>query len=186
MLSVVVQQSFDQSKIEMDAQEMKLINEIASLFRDSKGETGRVSLVKSVMLVADHMGFINSQIYLYNPDVNKLEPRIRESEVSAVDLTDKDNPFVSVFDSGRSKFVNMEYSRKGDPFGHDMAFVLPLVSEGSRMGVIGSGKDSLSVRKRPEDRELGLTIAGHLSNVIRADLAVQQIRADQLRGVTHK
>lgn len=183
MLSVVVQQSFDQSKIEMDAQEMKLINEIASLFRDSKGETGRVSLVKSVMLVADHMGFINSQIYLYNPDVNKLEPRIRESEVSAVDLTDKDNPFVSVFDSGRSKFVNMEYSRKGDPFfGHDMALVLPLVSEGSRMGVIGLWqRQPKRPQFRPEDRELGLTIAGHLSNVIRADLAVQQIRADQLR-----
>ena len=127
MLSVVVQQSFDQSKIEMDAQEMKLINEIASLFRESKGETSRDSLVKSVLLVADHMGFIKSQIYLFNLDSGVLEPQIGEDEEGSVDLSNKDNPFVAVFESGRGKVVNMEYSRKGDPFfKHDMALVLPL------------------------------------------------------------
>lgn len=183
MLSVVVQQSFDQSKIEMDAQEMKLINEIASLFRDSKGESSRDSLVKSVMLVADHMGFIHSQIYLFNQDLNILEPQIRENQEGSMDLSNKDNPFVAVFESGRGKVVNMEYSRKGDPFfGHDMALVLPLVSEGHRMGVIGLWqRQPKRPQFRPQDRELGLTIAGHLSNVIRADMAVQQIRADQLR-----
>jgi diguanylate cyclase (GGDEF)-like protein len=183
MLSVVVQQSFDQSKIEMDAQEMKLINEIASLFRDSKGETSRDSLVKSVLLVADHMGFIKSQIYLYNQDSGVLEPQIGEEEEGAVDLSNKDNPFVAVFESGRGKVVNMEYSRKGDPFfKHDMALVLPLISEGTRLGVIGLWRRQPKRPSfRPQDRELGLTIAGHLSNVIRADQAVQQIRADQAR-----
>ncbi|MBS1993066.1 MAG: diguanylate cyclase [Cyanobacteria bacterium SZAS LIN-3] len=183
MLSVVVQQSFDQSKIEMDAQEMKLINEIASLFRESKGETSRDSLVKSVLLVADHMGFIKSQIYLFNPDLVTLEPQIGEDEESAVDLSNKDNPFVAVFESGRGKVVNMEYSRKGDPFfKHDMALVLPLISEGTRLGVIGLWRrQPKRPQFRPQDRELGLTIAGHLSNVIRADQAVQQIRADQAR-----
>ena len=183
MLSVVVQQSFDQSKIEMDAQEMKLINEIASLFRESKGETSRDSLVKSVLLVADHMGFIKSQIYLFNADSVILEPQIGEDEESAVDLSNKDNPFVAVFESGRGKVVNMEYSRKGDPFfKHDMALVLPLISEGARLGVIGLWRrQPKRPQFRPQDRELGLTIAGHLSNVIRADQAVQQIRADQAR-----
>lgn len=183
MLSVVVQQASDQNKIEMDAQEMKLINEIASLFRDSRGESSRDSLVKSVMLVADHMGFIHSQIYLFNQDLNLLEPQIRENEEGAMDLSNKDNPFVAVFESGRGKVVNMEYTRKGDPFfGHDMALVLPLASEGHRMGVIGLWQRMPKREQfRPRDRELGLTIAGHLSNVIRADMAVQQIRADQLR-----
>jgi diguanylate cyclase (GGDEF)-like protein len=183
MLSVVVQQSFDQSKIEMDAQEMKLINEIASLFRDSKGETSRESLVKSVMLVADHMGFIHSQIYLYNQEAGVLEPQIRAEEEPYVELSNKENPFVAVFESGRGKVVNMEYSRKGDPFfGHDMALVLPLTSEGARLGVIGLWqRQPKRPQFRPQDRELGLTIAGHLSNVIRADMAVQQIRADQAR-----
>jgi len=183
MLSVVVQQSFDQSKIEMDAQEMKLINEIASLFRESKGETSRDSLVKSVLLVADHMGFIKSQIYLFNGDSGVLEPQIGEDEEGAVDLSNKDNPFVAVFESGRGKVVNMEFSRKGDPFfKHDMALVLPLISEGARLGVIGLWRrQPKRPQFRPQDRELGLTIAGHLSNVIRADQAVQQIRADQAR-----
>ncbi|MDQ5934691.1 MAG: Diguanylate cyclase [Cyanobacteriota bacterium erpe_2018_sw_21hr_WHONDRS-SW48-000092_B_bin.40] len=183
MLSVVVQQSFDQSKIEMDAQEMKLINEIASLFRDSKGQTSRDSLVKSVLLVADHMGFIHSQIYLFNQDSGVLEPQIRADKESSVELENKDNPFVAVFESGRGKVVNMEYSRKGDPFfGHDMALVLPLISEGTRLGVIGLWqRQPKRPQFKPQDRELGLTIAGHLSNVIRADMAVQQIRADQVR-----
>ena len=183
MLSVVVQQSFDQSKIEMDAQEMKLINEIASLFRESKGETSRDSLVKSVLLVADHMGFVKSQIYLFNVDSGVLDPQIGDDEESAVDLSNKDNPFVAVFESGRGKVVNMEYSRKGDPFfKHDMALVLPLISEGTRLGVIGLWRrQPKRPQFRPQDRELGLTIAGHLSNVIRADQAVQQIRADQAR-----
>ncbi len=183
MLSVVVQQSFDQSKIEMDAQEMKLINEIASLFRDSKGQTSRDSLVKSVLLVADHMGFIHSQIYLFNQDSGVLEPQIRADEEPSVELENKDNPFVAVFESGRGKVVNMEYSRKGDPFfGHDMALVLPLISEGTRLGVIGLWqRQPKRPQFKPQDRELGLTIAGHLSNVIRADMAVQQIRADQVR-----
>jgi diguanylate cyclase (GGDEF)-like protein len=183
MLSVVVQQSFDQSKIEMDAQEMKLINEIASLFRESKGETSRDSLVKSVLLVADHMGFVKSQIYLFNADSGVLDPQIGDDEESAVDLSNKDNPFVAVFESGRGKVVNMEYSRKGDPFfKHDMALVLPLISEGTRLGVIGLWRrQPKRPQFRPQDRELGLTIAGHLSNVIRADQAVQQIRADQAR-----
>ncbi len=183
MLSVVVQQSFDQSKIEMDAQEMKLINEIASLFRDSKGQTSRDSLVKSVLLVADHMGFIYSQIYLFSQDDGVLEPQIRADEEGSVELENKENPFVAVFESGRGKVVNMEYSRKGDPFfGHDMALVLPLISEGTRLGVIGLWqRQPKRPQFRPQDRELGLTIAGHLSNVIRADMAVQQVRADQVR-----
>ncbi len=182
VLSVVVQQSFDQSKIEMDAKEMKLINEIASLFRESRGQGSQESLVKSIMLVSDHMGFVKSQIYLYRHEEAVLEPQIQDGN-GAVDLTQKDNPFVAVFESGRGRTINMEYSRKKDPFfGHDMALVLPLVSEGSRLGVIGLWQRQPSRPQfRPQDRELGLTIAGHLSNVIRADQAIQQIRADQQR-----
>ncbi len=182
VLSVVVQQSFDQSKIEMDAKEMKLINEIASLFRESRGQGSQESLVKSIMLVSDHMGFVKSQIYLYRHEEGVLEPQIQDGNGS-VDLTQKENPFVAVFESGRGRTINMEYSRKKDPFfGHDMALVLPLVSEGSRLGVIGLWQRQPSRPQfRPQDRELGLTIAGHLSNVIRADQAIQQIRADQQR-----
>ncbi|MDZ4832786.1 MAG: diguanylate cyclase [Candidatus Melainabacteria bacterium] len=184
VLAVVVQQTADQSKIEMDAQEMKLINEIASLFRESRGMSTKDSLVKSVMLVARHMGFIHSEIYLYNKEESVLEPQTRHSVTDAVDLSDKSNPFVEVFNSGRGKMINIEFTRKPDPFfKHDMALVLPLTSEGSRLGVIGLWHRSQDRPDfRPQDRELGLTISGHLSNVIRADQAILQIRSDQARA----
>jgi diguanylate cyclase (GGDEF)-like protein len=184
MLSVVVQQSFDQSKIEMDAREMKLINEIASLFRESRGQTSQESIVKSVMLVAEHMGFVHSQIYLYHPDEELLVPQIPSGNSAPVSLSKKDNPFVAVFESGRGKEINMEYSRKSDSFfGHDMALILPLVSEAERLGVVGLWqRHSNKSPYRAEDRELGLTIAGHLSSVIRAEQAILQIRAEQARA----
>jgi diguanylate cyclase (GGDEF)-like protein len=184
MLSVVVQQSVDQSKIEMDAREMKLINEIASLFRESRGQTSQESLVKSVMLVADHMGFTHSQIYLYSAEEKLLIPQIQDGSGAPVDLSTKDDPFVAVFESGRGKIVNAEFTKRGDPFfKHETALVLPLVSEGERLGVIGLWERLKNKPQfRPQDRELGLTIAGHLSNVIRADQAIGQLRSDRARA----
>jgi diguanylate cyclase (GGDEF)-like protein len=184
MLSVVVQQSVDQSKIEMDAREMKLINEIASLFRESRGQTSQDSLVKSVMLVAEHMGFVHSQIYLYSSEEGNLIPQIQAGAGQRVALSMKEDPFVTVFESGRVKIFNAEFTRKGDPFfKHETAIVLPLVSEGERLGVIGLWERMKNKPQfRAQDRDLGLTIAGHLSNVIRADQAIGQLRADRARA----
>jgi diguanylate cyclase (GGDEF)-like protein len=184
MLSFVVQQTFDQSKSELDAREMKLINDIASLFRESRGRTSQESLVKSVMLVAEHMGFVKSQIYLINQEQGLLLPQIQDSGSLPLPISDKDNPFVAAFEYGRGKVINMEYSKRGDSFfGHDVALVLPLVSEGERLGVVGLWQRQIDKNPfRAQDRELGLTIAGHLSNVIRAEQAILQIRADQARG----
>ncbi len=184
MLSVVVQQSFDQSKIEMDAREMKLINEIATLFRESRGQSSRESLVKSIKLVCEHMGFINSQIYLFNQEDKLLVPQIENQASKVVPLSARDNPFVAVFESGRGKVINDEYTKKGDSFfGHNMALVLPLISEGERLGVfVLWERKSEKLQLRLQDRELGLTIAGHLAKVIQAEQAISQIRADQARA----
>jgi diguanylate cyclase (GGDEF)-like protein len=184
MLSVVVRQSYDQTKIEIDAKELKLINDIASLFRESRGQSSEQSLVKSVLLVAEHMNFVHAQLYLYNPELNELIPQISNGENLNVPLSNNDNPFVSVFKSGPGKVINMEESRKADPyFKHDTALVLPLISEGERLGVIGLWqRQSKQTPSKAQDRELGLTIAGHLSNVIRAETAVLQIKADQARA----
>jgi hypothetical protein len=172
MLSVVLQQSFDQAKIEMDAKEMRLINEIASLSLDSRGQPVQDALAKSVFLVAEHMGFTHAQIYLLERDIGLLIPQIQDGSSKPVQLTMKENPFVSAFESGRAKIVNADPSREGDSFfGHDMALILPLISGGDRLGVIGLWQRlSAKTRFRPQDRELGLTIAGHLSKVIRAIL----------------
>ncbi len=180
VLSVVVQQAIFQSRIKKDADEMKLINEIGGLFRESRGVSTRQSLVKSVTLVANHMGFVNSEIYLFERDKNCLVPQTHDG-AGTITLESKQNPFVEVFLSGQQKLINEEYNRKPHPtFRDQMALVLPLVSEGTRLGVIG-------LWKRAENRhdlhkELGITIAGHLSDVIRADQAIQQLREDQARS----
>jgi diguanylate cyclase (GGDEF)-like protein len=183
-LSFVVQQAFDLSRIEMDAKEMKLINEISSLFRESKGQRSQDTLTKSVKLVADHMGFINSQIYLFSEEEQLLISQITNGEESeSISLDKKENPFVGVYESGKVKLVNVEYTRKGDSFfGHDTALIVPLISEGERLGVLALWqRPPKSAPFRAQDRELALTIAGNLASIIRADIAIAQVQVDRTR-----
>jgi hypothetical protein len=64
LLSIVVQQSFDRSKIEMDAKEMKVINEIGNIFRESCGLLTQNSLAQSVRLISEWMSFGHARAYL--------------------------------------------------------------------------------------------------------------------------
>ena len=95
-----------------------------------------------------------------------------------MNVADTDNPFVAVYESGKCKFVNVESSTIEDQFfGKDMALIFPLAAEGQRIGVIGLWLPKKR-RIRPQDLELGVTIAGHLSNLIRADLNIRKLRSD--------
>ncbi len=185
MLSVVVKEASDQSRIAADAEERKLINEIATLFRASGGqkEKEKDTLAQSVKLVADHMGFINAQIYLYNAEEGLLEPQMLDVKHSPVNLAVKDNPFVVVYESGRPKIINSELNPKPDPyFGHDSALVIPLNTEGDIIGVLGMWTRLPNPRQLAEqDASLAVTIATQLVSFIRADHAIAQIRADRSR-----
>jgi diguanylate cyclase (GGDEF)-like protein len=187
-LSVVVQQSFDLRKREMDASEMKLINSISELFRESKGERMKGTLARSVELVADHMGFANAQIYLYSEDDRELLPQMPNSEHGEpVSLDDRDNPFVRQFCEGRGKvrMINVEYTRKGDAFfGHESALVVPLETEGETLGVLGLWKRAEGNDRafRPgDDDKLAMTICNNMASIIRADQAIFKIRQDGMR-----
>lgn len=184
MLSVLVQHEIDQNMIESDAQEMKLINEIANLFRESKGQRSHDVLVQSVKLVAQHLGFVQSQIYLYSQEEDKLVPQISDARHEPLDFSAKTNPFVAVYEVGRVRKINLEPTRKGDPFfKHDMALVVPLVSEGERLGVLGFWQRMPNQAElRQKDEDLVLNIAGQLAVFIRADQAIAQVRDDQLRS----
>ncbi|HEY9867738.1 MAG TPA: diguanylate cyclase, partial [Candidatus Obscuribacterales bacterium] len=183
-LSVVVQQARDQAKIEFDAHRMKLVNQIADLFRESKGEKIHDTILKSIGLIKETLGFVNAQIYLYSAEDGFLIPQIPGARQVPVELSAKDNPFVSVYDSARERTINLEYTRKGDPFfGHDTAVIVPLLHEGERLGVMGLWErlpDKPQIG--PSDRELARTVAGQLSSVIRADQAIAHIRAEQARA----
>jgi len=186
-LSVVVQQSFDLRKREMDAQEMKLINSISELFRESKGQRMKDMLGRSVKLVAEHMGFVNAQIFLLSDEERLLVPQIPSSEHSEpVRLDVQDNPFVRQFSEGKGKvrMINVEYTRKGDPFfGHDPALVVPLEHEGETLGVLGLWKRDNNNRVfRPgDDDKLAQTICNNLASIIRADQVIAKIRDDGKR-----
>ncbi|MBX9573744.1 MAG: diguanylate cyclase [Candidatus Obscuribacterales bacterium] len=185
VLSLVVQQSFDLGRIEQDAGEMKLINEISSIFRESGGQRAQYTIEQSIKLLAEHAGFNCAQLFLSHEIDGVLVPQISEKEHSeSIPMAHKHNPFLQAFESGKLKTVNLEYSKKADPFfGHDTAMIIPLMSEGERLGVLGlwrrnQGSPSL----RPQDRELALTVAGNLASFIRADQAIARIRQDRARA----
>lgn len=185
VLSLVVQQSFDLGRIEQDAGEMKLINEISSIFRESGGQRATYTIEQSIKLLAEHSGFNCAQLFLFHEIDGMLIPQISEKEHSEnIPIAHKHNPFLQAFESGKLKTVNLEYSKKADAFfGHDTAMIIPLMSEGERLGVLGlwrrnQGSPSL----RPQDRELALTVAGNLASFIRADQAIARIRQDRARA----
>lgn len=179
VLSLVVQQSFDLMRIEQDANEMKIVNEIATIFRESAGQRAQKTIEEAIKLFADHTNFTSAQVYLFNEEEYMLVPQISEKEHSEnIPFAHKQNPFLQVFENGKLKTVNIEYSKRGDPFfGHDTAMIIPLISEGEKLGVMGLWRRKQgSPMLRPQDRELALTVAGNLASIIRAEQANAQIR----------
>lgn len=183
-LSLVVQQSFDLMRIEQDANEMKIVNEISAIFRESGGQRAQYTIEQAITLFADHSGFMSAQVFLFNEEESTLVPQISEKEHSEnIPLAQKQNPFLQVFESGKLKTVNLEFSKRGDPFfGHDTAMIIPLMSEGEKLGVLGLWKRKQgSPMLRPQDRDLALTVAGNLASIIRAEQANAQIRQQWAR-----
>jgi diguanylate cyclase (GGDEF)-like protein len=186
MLSALVQHEIDQSMIESDAREMKIINQIANLFRESRGQRSHDVLVESVKVVASHLGFNNSQIYLYSSEDELLVPQMEDGANQPLDFSDKNNPFVSVYESGsmRVRKINVVPARKADPyFRHDVALIVPLVSEGEQLGVLGLWQRAANQPElRQRDEDLIVNISIQLATFIRADQAIAQVREDKLRG----
>ena len=121
ILSVVVKESTDQARIEADSQEKKLINEIAALFRESSGQKRARHSCPIGAPGCRSYGFCQHANLSLQQRRFIAHSQITDSKHSTpVDLSVKDSHFVSVFESGRGKVINAEYSRKGDSyFGHD-------------------------------------------------------------------
>ncbi|MBX9687042.1 MAG: GAF domain-containing protein, partial [Candidatus Obscuribacterales bacterium] len=184
VLSLVVQQSFDLMRIEQDANEMKIVNEISRIFRESGGQRTQYTTEQAVNLFADHTGFMSAQVFLYEEEEYVLAPQIASKEhAENIPLNQKHNPFMQVFESGKLKIINQEYSKRGDSvFAHDTAMIIPLMSEGEKLGVLGLWKRKHgSPMLRPQDRELALTVAGNLASIIRAEQANALVRQKSQR-----
>ena len=72
---------------------------------------------------------------------------------------------MQVFESGKLKTINLEYSKRKDAFfGHDPAMIIPLVSEGEKLGVLGVWRRKQGIPMlRPQDRDLAFTVASNLA-----------------------
>lgn len=185
VLSLVVQQSYDLAKMEVNTNEMKLINEISEIFRESGGQHAPYTIERSLKLFADHTNFLSAQVFLVNEEDRVLVPQMTEREYSGkVLFSAKNNPFLQVYETGKIKVFNQEKSRRGDPFfGHNMAMVIPLMSEGERFGVLALWKRKEGAPAlRLQDIDLAMTVASNLASFIRADQAIAQIRADRSRA----
>lgn len=186
VLSFVVQQAVDLAKINDDARGRKLINEIAALFRNSSGHNLQDNLARSAKLIADHLDFEYSQVYLYDEAYEKLYPQLKESgPILNKNIAQEKDPFWHVLETGKHKVINPEpeTSLKADPyFGKETALIVPLLSEGEKVGVLGLWKRRKEgSRVRSQEKELALTIGNSLASIIRADLAVAKINATRKR-----
>lgn len=186
-LAIVTQQAYDLEMREMDASEMKLINMISELFRESKGQRIKDTLSRSVKLVAEHIGFVNSQVYLLNEEERLLIPQIASEEHGApVSLDSEKNPFVQVCSTRKPRTISFELTGKRDSFfEQETALVVPLESEGETMGVVGFWKHAATGprRFRPGDEpKLAQTVCNNLASIVRADQAIALIRADRSRS----
>ncbi len=185
VLSLVVQQSYDLVKMELNTNEMKLINEISEIFRESGGQHAPYTIERSLKLFAEHTNFLFAQVFLESEEDSILVPQMTEREYSEnVSFSAKNNPFLQVYECGKLKVFNQERSRRGDPFfGHNMAMVIPLMSEGDRFGVLALWKRKEGAPPlRLQDIDLAMTVAGNLASFIRADQAIAQIRAERARA----
>lgn len=177
-LSCVVQQQHEVSVTKKAMEDLQLINQVVRMLNQSKEVNGD-ALDGAVSWVAKHEGFLRAQLFLYEEKDAALVPKLHReggTAVTAVKLSAKDNPLVTVFESGRPRFVNSEYTRQGDPFfGHDAAVVVPLATGGNRIGVLGLWALDSSRRSQEQHPELLLTIADILATFVQN----KQLRGDQ-------
>lgn len=166
-ISIAIQQPLDLSQIEMAARDMNLIKEIAAVLAEDHGSLNKNAVIKSLNFIAKHTGFANCQIYLHCQKDAHLVPQIEDGHSKLVELSVKGNPIAAVFDTGRPKIINADIDGSiADPvFKHEMALLLPLVSEGKCLGVMGFWQRSANTSPfRLKDRDLALAIARLLAS----------------------
>jgi len=61
------------------------------------------------------MGFVHSQIYLYNKETESLLPQIHTDDAKPVDPSMKDNPFVQYLNRDAAKLSMLNLRAKATP-----------------------------------------------------------------------
>jgi len=184
LLAVVTQQSSEFIKMQQCIDEMKLVNDISSIFHEVGWQALQLTAEHAIGHVANCTGFACAQVFLLSHDVLSddeavLIPQTSEKEHSEIiPLSEKGNPFVQVFETPKLQLINLDFSKRKDAFfGHDTAMIIPLTSQGEKLGVLGLWRRKQeSPRFRPRDKELALAVVPHLASMIRAEQAYIQLR----------
>jgi hypothetical protein len=130
VVSVLLKDYFDIARITLEATGLDLLVKILSLFVD-QGATPSKCAAQSVGLIAEHMGFKQSCLYLETG--GRLIPQ-GDGDAS-LNLTDKDNPFVGAFLSGQITIIGEGTPDPLRQFGAHRGFIVPLTTEEKPLGV---------------------------------------------------
>lgn len=161
VLSVLLKDFFDIARLNMEATGLGVLVKVLSLFVDQRA-TLSVCASKSVVLIAEHLGFKQSCLYLYSGD--KLVPQGNSG--TSLNLSDQQNPFVDTFLSGNPNVVSESTPDPHQQFSKKPGFIVPLRFEEKSLGVFGLWERSDDRAFYVQDRELALWFAGELSQCL--------------------
>jgi len=171
-LSVMVQLIFDVCKVGADFEDLTAMHNLTIIFQDN--ENHKDVWKQAASLVASHLGFEHSQIYLESKadGTEILAPQIDGEAGQSLDLTDSTNEIVEVFRAGRGKICNLITDSgqvcsapvQGDMtkswFGNEMAVLFPLKTEEKSLGVLCLWQRLQdSPRWIVQQRDVGVTLA---------------------------
>jgi hypothetical protein len=157
---------------------MKLFFEMSEQFRMAP-QPGDDPIRNCLKNICDRIGFKTYQLYLNSPTEQTLIPHFADQPGTSVEWSDAENPFAEVFFSSRGKIILPNDTMTDPFFGNSTAMLLPFICEGKRLGVLGMWQRVQEKRAlRPQDRELGLTIAGLFAKLIKFDLELSKTPAN--------
>jgi hypothetical protein len=167
-LSIVIAQAHQLAQIERDGKQMRIMHQVSGYFANANGSL-KTPLAKSVQLMAKHLGFESSQVFLYSERFNALLPQSQTANNEPLSLEGPENSFTAVYMTRKRKLINTLRRQTNQCFGEEQAVVLPLVCGDFCFGVIGLWKREAGVQVfGPYEREFALTMTEQLAASINA------------------
>jgi hypothetical protein len=167
LMSVLIRDQFDLKKLEQDALVNRSLAKISSMFLAHKRGPANDVVRKSVAEIASLMNFAQSRVYVYSEEGVLIQIGAKDESLK---LDADEDVFVQAFKSGRGRLIDPKFTEKVDyeQFDGKSALILPLVNKerGTRIGVFAVWDRPSDMPFRAQDREVGLTMAGELSDNI--------------------
>jgi len=168
-LSVVVQIDFERQRLQFDAEEARVINQIMQIF--NKERSAKAAWSQASLLAAQHLGFRQVQLYLIDHNCKELVAQLDgESKVllPGISIDLDGNPVIEVFRTSQPQLLNFHLYSRREPsntdyplFGIGKAALFPLASAGEALGVICFWQQISEVDPIPlQVRTQGLSQAG--------------------------